>query len=56
MSVYRRLATNSIQNQVKRGGVPTPLGQDCSIALKIQSCYQRTDLTNFVKYPPLSRS
>ena len=29
MSVYRRLAANSIRNQVKRGGVPKPFGQDC---------------------------
>ena len=30
MSVYRRLAVNSIENTWKRGGVPKPFGQDCS--------------------------
>ena len=29
MSVYRRLAANSIRNQVKRGGIPKPFGQGC---------------------------
>ena len=31
MSVYRRLAAISIQNQVKKGDVPKPFGQDCSL-------------------------
>ena len=29
MSVYRKLAANSIQNQVKKGRCPKPFGQDC---------------------------
>ena len=32
MSMYRRLAANSIRNQVKKGTVPTLFGQDCSCA------------------------
>ena len=29
MSVYRKLAANSIQNKVKKGRCPKPFGQDC---------------------------
>ena len=29
MSVYRKLAASSIQNQVKKGRCPKPFGQDC---------------------------
>ena len=29
MSVYRKLAANSIQNQVKKWRCPKPFGQDC---------------------------
>ena len=29
MSVYRKLAANSIQNQVKKERCPKPFGQDC---------------------------
>ena len=29
MSVYRKLAANSIQNQVTKGRCPKPFGQDC---------------------------
>ena len=39
MSVYCRLAANSIQNQRKRGGAPKRFGQDCpkSCILEITS-------------------
>ena len=29
MIVYRRIAVNSIEKHLKRGGVPKPFGQDC---------------------------
>ena len=31
MSVYRKLAANSIQNQVKKGRCPNPFGQDLEL-------------------------